>query len=100
MKIIQVIPMFGLAGAETMCENLTLALINQGHDVKVVSLYDYHSAITDRLEKNNKVTGYQLRHPTPQRNLTNSKEKSKILITMQKHAYYRFFQKEIIIKIV
>ena len=35
----------------------------------------------------------------PQRNLTNSKEKSKILITMQKHAYYRFFQKEIIIKI-
>ncbi len=32
-------------------------------------------------------------------NLTNSKEKSKILITMQKHAYYRFFQKEIIIKI-
>lgn len=38
-------------------------------------------------------------HPTPQRNLTNSKEKSKILITMQKHAYYRFFQKEIIIKI-
>ena len=36
---------------------------------------------------------------TPQRNLTNSKEKSKILITMQKHAYYRFFQKEIIIKI-
>ena len=58
MKIIQVIPMFGLAGAETMCENLTLALINQGHDVKVVSLYDYHSAITDRLEKNNVSVSY------------------------------------------
>lgn len=62
----------------------------------MVSLYFLDN---DRLEKNNKVTGYQLRHPTPQRNLTNSKEKSKILITMQKHAYYRFFQKEIIIKI-
>lgn len=62
----------------------------------MVSLY---FLANDRLEKNNKVTGYQLRHPTPQRNLTNSKEKSKILITMQKHAYYRFFQKEIIIKI-
>ena len=58
MKIIQVIPMFGLAGAETMCENLTLALINQGHDVKVVSLYDYHSAITDRLEKSNVSISY------------------------------------------
>lgn len=58
MKIIQVMPMFGLAGAETMCENLTLALINQGHDVKVVSLYDYHSAITDRLEKSNVSISY------------------------------------------
>ena len=62
----------------------------------MVSLYFLDN---DRLEKNNKVTGYQLRHSTPQRNLTNSREKSKILITMQKHAYYRFFQKEIIIKI-
>ena len=53
MKIIQIIPMFGLAGAETMCENLSLELKNQGHDVKVASLYDYHSAITDRLENNN-----------------------------------------------
>lgn len=52
MKIIQIIPMFGLAGAETMCENLTNGLIALGQDVRVVSLYDYHSAITDRLENN------------------------------------------------
>ena len=51
MKIIQLMPEFGLAGAETMCENLTCELISRGHDVLVVSLYDYHSAITDRLEK-------------------------------------------------
>jgi glycosyltransferase involved in cell wall biosynthesis len=51
MKIVQVIPMFGLAGAETMCENLTMELYREGHDVKVVSLYDFHSSITDRLEE-------------------------------------------------
>lgn len=50
MKIIQVIPEFGLAGAEIMCENLTNSLIKMGHEVLVVSLYDYHSPITDRLE--------------------------------------------------
>lgn len=43
-------PEFGLAGAETMCENLTYELIKLGQDVTVVSMYDYHSAITDRLE--------------------------------------------------
>lgn len=51
MKIVQIIPMFGLAGAETMCENLATELHREGHDVIVVSLYDYHSAITERLEK-------------------------------------------------
>jgi hypothetical protein len=50
----------------------------------------------DRLKK---IKLRDTNYVTPQRNLTNSKEKSKILITMQKHAYYRFFQKEIIIKI-
>lgn len=50
MKIMQVMPEFGLAGAETMCENLTYELIKIGHDVIIVSLYDYHSAITERLE--------------------------------------------------
>ena len=51
MKIIQLMPEFGLAGAETMCENLTYELISRGHEMLVVSLYDYHSAITDRLEE-------------------------------------------------
>lgn len=50
MKIIQVMPEFGLAGAEIMCENLTYELISLGNEVIVVSLYDYHSAITKRME--------------------------------------------------
>ena len=44
-------PEFGLAGAEIMCENLTYELIRAGHEVVVVSMYDYHSAITERLER-------------------------------------------------
>lgn len=51
MRIVQIMPEFGLAGAETMCENLTYELIKLGHNVTVVSMYDYHSAITERLEK-------------------------------------------------
>lgn len=51
MKIAQIMPEFGLAGAEIMCENLTYELINAGHEVVVVSMYDYHSAITERLEQ-------------------------------------------------
>ncbi len=50
MKIIEVMPEFGLAGAETMCENLTEQLVQLGHEVVVVSLFDYHSPITERLE--------------------------------------------------
>ena len=45
MKIIQIIPLLDLAGAETMCENLTNSLIKLGHEVIVISLYDYHSII-------------------------------------------------------
>ncbi len=51
MRIIQIMPQFSLAGAETMCENLTYELRKLGHDVIVISMYDYHSAITERLEK-------------------------------------------------
>ena len=46
-------PEFGLAGAETMCESLCYQLKKNGVDVLVVSLYDFHSAITKRLEDNN-----------------------------------------------
>ena len=51
MKIVQVMPEFGLAGAEIMCENLTYELTKMGHSVTVISMYDYHSSITSRLEK-------------------------------------------------
>lgn len=52
MKIMQVMPEFGLAGAEIMCENLMVGLKELGHEVFAVSLYDYHSPITERLERN------------------------------------------------
>lgn len=51
MNIVQVMPELGLAGAEIMCENLIYELVKLGHNVTVVSMYDYHSAITQRLEK-------------------------------------------------
>lgn len=51
MKVIQIIPNFALAGAEIMCENLIYALQEKDIEVIAVSLYDFHSPITDRLEK-------------------------------------------------
>lgn len=50
MKIIQVMPDFGLAGAETMVENLSCGLAAEGHDVLVISFFDLHTAITERIE--------------------------------------------------
>jgi glycosyltransferase involved in cell wall biosynthesis len=52
MRIIQVIPAFVLGGAETMCANLSIELAKQGHNVQVISLYNYQSSITDYLHKN------------------------------------------------
>lgn len=52
MKIIQVMPEFGLAGAEVMAENLAYGLKAEGHEVLMISFYCMHTAITDRLEKN------------------------------------------------
>lgn len=47
----QIIPEFGLAGAETMCESLIYQLEASGeYDIYAVSLYNFHSAITKRLE--------------------------------------------------
>lgn len=51
MKIIQIIPNFSVGGAEIMCENLIYELKKLGNEVIVVSLYNYHSPITERLEK-------------------------------------------------
>lgn len=50
MKVIQIIPSFVLAGAEIMCENLTYELLERGCKVLVVSMYNYHSPITERME--------------------------------------------------
>ncbi len=50
MKIVQVIPSFGMGGAETMCENLVYELKKAGHEVIVLSLYDEQTAITRRIE--------------------------------------------------
>ena len=52
MKIIQIMPEFSLAGAEIMCENLTYELHKLGYDVFIISMYNYHSEITERMEKN------------------------------------------------
>lgn len=51
MKILQVIPYFCFGGAEIMCENLTYALKDQGHEVTVVSLYQEHTPISERMER-------------------------------------------------
>ena len=51
MKILQVIPYFCFGGAETMCENLTYALMKQGHEVCVVSLFPERTPISQRMEE-------------------------------------------------
>lgn len=50
MKIVQVMPDFGMAGAETMVENLSCGLAAEGCDVLVISFFDLHTAITERIE--------------------------------------------------
>ena len=51
IKVIQIMPEFGLAGAEIMVENLVKELKSKVREVIVLSLYDYHSPITERIEK-------------------------------------------------
>ena len=51
MKIIQIMPFWGLGGAEIMCENLIYELRKMGHEVVVISLYNTKTAITERFEK-------------------------------------------------
>ena len=52
INVMQVMPEFGLAGAETMCEALCYELQKTEQvNITVVSLYNFHSAITDRLEQ-------------------------------------------------
>ena len=49
MKVIQVIPNLYMGGAEIMCETLTLELVRNGVEVKIVSLYNYETPISQRL---------------------------------------------------
>lgn len=51
MKIVQVIPYFCFGGGETMCENLTYALMRMGHQVTAVSLYGERTPISLRMEQ-------------------------------------------------
>jgi len=51
IKILQVMPEFGVAGAEIMCENLCKQLYNRGFHIVIVSLYDLHTSVTSRIEK-------------------------------------------------
>lgn len=50
MKIMQVIPYFCFGGAETMCENLTYALRELGHELCVVCLLPERTPISLRME--------------------------------------------------
>lgn len=52
MKIMQVIPVLDLAGAETMCQNLSIELHKMGHEVMVVSLYKKETVLTENLRNN------------------------------------------------
>ena len=53
IKVIQVMPEFELAGAQTMLENLVNNLDKDKFDVYIISLYNLKSSITERLENNN-----------------------------------------------
>lgn len=53
MRILHIIPWFGVGGAETMCETLSYELKSSGHDVFIISLYTRDSVILERIKKNN-----------------------------------------------
>lgn len=50
MKILQIIPTLGLAGAERMLEALSVGLVALGDDVRVVDLYSEDTSIIRNLE--------------------------------------------------
>lgn len=51
MRILQVIPSLGLAGAERMLEGLSVELVKLGHEVCVGVLFDEETSITENLRK-------------------------------------------------
>lgn len=50
MKVLQIIPYFCFGGAEIMCENLTYALQELGHEVVAVSLGSERTVLSYRME--------------------------------------------------
>lgn len=52
MKIVQIIPSLRLAGAERVCEYLSLALKEKEQEVVVISFYGFRTSISERLEAN------------------------------------------------
>ena len=52
MKVLQIIPTFGMGGAEIMCENLINELRKSDLEIIAISLYDKRTPITKRLEEN------------------------------------------------
>ena len=69
IRVLQVIPDMGLAGAEIMCENLVYYLrSNPLYEVTVCSLFNKRTAITERIEKHgikivylNKKNGFDIK---------------------------------------
>ncbi|KFI92016.1 glycosyltransferase [Bifidobacterium saguini DSM 23967] len=51
MKIVEVMPEFGLAGAQRMAESLILGLSEAGHQVYAISLFSEETSITENLHK-------------------------------------------------
>lgn len=49
-KVLQIIPDLNVAGAETMLENLSNSLDKNKYEVIIISFFDTHTIITDRLE--------------------------------------------------
>lgn len=81
MKIIQIIPFFGMGGAENMCETLCYELQKLGHSVIAVSLYTEKTVITERLENH----GVELRFLDKKHGLDLSLfKKIKILLEQEK----------------
>lgn len=70
MKIFQVIPCFAFGGAEIMCENMLYSLNAAGHEVAAVSLFDYHSPITERIENAGIKIYYMGKRPGPDLTMT------------------------------
>lgn len=65
MRVIQIMPDFGVAGAEIMCENLVYELQKRKVEVSVVSFYNYHSVITERIEEAGIKIYYLSKKPGP-----------------------------------